>query len=70
MISILTAVLRSDTDEDFMLSKSEMRRLEYRLGLLPGVQLNKAAYKKFVHDKEELHLHDLMVSTYHYRSMS
>jgi hypothetical protein len=62
MISILTAVLQSDTDEDFMLSKSEMRRLEYRLSLLPGIILDKGAYRKFVHNKEELHLHDIMVS--------
>ena len=60
MQSILTAVLVSDINEDFTLNKRELKRVETRLNSLPGIAFDRNKFRKFVGNKTELHLNDIM----------
>ena len=63
----MQAVLESDTDYDFTLSKNELRRLRTRLSNIPGVTFDKDNIKKLCgggrsdeEDNHDLQLKDIM----------
>jgi hypothetical protein len=49
---ILTAILDSDTDEDFSLSKKELNRLQLRLSNIPGIDFDSQNFHKFLAGKD------------------
>ena len=46
--SILTALLDSDTDLDFSLSKKELNRLEVRLSNIPGIVFDRKNFRNYL----------------------
>lgn len=62
MQQVLSAVLASDTDEDFSIDAREIPQLQMRLGNIPGIVFDKANFDKLFAQKgdENLKLHDLM----------
>lgn len=61
MQSVLSAVLKSDTDEDFSISADEIPRMQLRLGNIPGITFDKANFDKhFKANDGELKLKDIM----------
>lgn len=62
MQQVLTAVLDSDTDDDFTLDAREIPKLQLRLSNIPGIVFDKANFDKLFADKgdENLKLKDIM----------
>lgn len=49
--SILNAIMDSDTDLDFSLSKKELNRLEVRLSNIPGIVFDRNNFSNFLAGK-------------------
>jgi len=61
MSQIMTAVLATDSDKDFVLDPNEVNVLVLRLKNIPGIQFNEKAFRKILKsDKDELTLADVI----------
>ena len=58
--SVMSILLSSDRNQDFLLSGKELTRLQVKLGSIPGIRFDKENFQKITGDKKELHTKEIM----------